>query len=540
LENRLPSDNSSFLSDGWYQIGLQSKESPCGSFLHVSPIEKRLKMKTEFIGRFAAAHFLAFLVANIVQPLLASDKVFRDRRLFAQHTAGQISADLQVPPDATIQVGVFPFGDSRGLSSASMGNISIDMQGELIDAFLTLDQPRVTVPSAKSIEALARQARTSVIDLLADPEGRQQLLSEMGLDYAIWGMFGLTSGKEALTTPGKSIEVQVFVACRTTDEVKRYDGRIDKGDFVEVMPSLASPPLSPPSAELEQITAPSNASQRFQVEIVDHREAPIPLQVVSNPESEFHNCLLMRLSEHHRNTPYSIRIRDLGGPSIGLKAAGDRPRMHQVVVKVDGISSIWPKTDGQEHATYEPAAEHPFYSHKWVLTPPGLSLVADPNVNQADLQGARLVPTQDNGRDGALLILRGFQAGPEKAHEFVFAFNPRESLAVTRGLDTNDIGLITVYFYAQQFPQHDAMHNYFFNLYQQISFFGTARTSPVHSSAVGSTKLGRALDSKTYTVGFNIERNPVQIWRIYYRYGDENLSDLGKQPLALRPLQSGR
>ncbi|MCA9130156.1 MAG: hypothetical protein KDB22_23875 [Planctomycetales bacterium] len=462
--------------------------------------------------------------ANVAKEIAA------DRRVFAEHMATRIASDIQSQPNRSVQVGVLPFGDANRRSTAALGNIPLELQCEMIRGLHQFVKAGIQVPSARTVADLINSGSGSVLDLMVDDLGRQRFLDLVGLDYVVWGEIQLRVPSDLLADAGKAIEIKLFMASRLSSRLQTYSGWIDKGDFAELHPATG-PSLSPSRSELAPISPPHSDHPRFMVEILDATGAPLAMQFVADANSEFQNSLYLELPSSLKETPYSIRVSDRGGQSVGVRSKeNDALRLHQVVVKVDGVGSIWPRG---EHG-YEPFAAHPFYSHKWVLTPPGTMLVADPTQSASDLRGARLATAE--GGDGSVLQIDGFQAGPQTAHEFVFSSDPRDSLAFTRGIGSNDIGLITVHIYAQQFSELDQSQNYFFNLYHRLSFFGVIKNGAAPSSGMASTKLGRQIESPTFTVDFDIVTQPVQVWRIFYRYSDRPLVEPSGQIALVRPL----
>jgi hypothetical protein len=108
------------------------------------------------------------------------------------------------------------------------------------------------------------------------------------------------------------------------------------------------------------------------------------------------------------------------------------------------------------------------------------------------LKGAVLVDVEEKKSKNSLEVL-GFQKDSSFADAFVFG-KPRESIAETIGI-TDQIGLISVYFYVEKLPSLPDSRG---------------------------TIAGEEIESKTFTVKFDCHKNPVEVWRIFYHYENEN------------------
>ncbi len=513
-----------------------------------------------FLSRFG---FLFLLGVSIVlantNPLLAqplpfnsSGKSAKDLRQLANVVAKKIANDIPHEPGKRYQVAVFPFADKNNKAPASMGALPNQMQGELIEALKRAENKGTyQVLSVKTLDVFMKNSKSSPTALMTgEPSIIRMFLDEVGIDYAVIGRFQFAGDKlQKLMVKDAGKEVGVFVRLypkRRDGKVQEYHANLDKSDLlVTTTPGPLNPPVTGNSPKEQKSFRPNlSAANRFRVNILDEAGQPLPLKVCNNPDSEFHNCFFLILDrEKYKNTPYNIQIQNLGQPAVGYKNGRpgyDEKRLFQVAVLVDGVNTIWelkseyqPRTNAKlPEDAYEPVVQHPWYGSKWVLTPPKTKLVLD-SQGQEDIKGSKLVPTSNPMEDGSVVTLPGFQVSEDLARKFLFAPDPSESLPFTRGLFTNDLGIIEVHFYAQQYSQQDNPQDWLANLLKKTSTKSVALGGPRNQA---STKLGEVQKNETFHTEFAVWETPVQVWRIFYRYEDQVGGSLPVAPGDLVPV----
>lgn len=480
---------------------------------------------------------LGWLTATAT-PANAQQEVAVDVHQFAAVQAQQIATSIrEVQGTRVSRVAVFPFGDAEGRASAAAGELPITLQGELIHQLTqqAVREERVefTVLSAATVNrALGGQSAQGVG---VTREETTEILQRMEVDFAIVGHVEFTSVTRVLASETKTVRVNMTLAPQNPQlQPLPFNGELDAFD---ALAQTGGGPLNPGGGpRVNGEVVPGSPTGRFLVQILDPNGNPLPMQVCNDPDSEFHNVYFLILPEAMRNQPYQILVANSGGPPVGYanqQEDRDPHRLFQVAVLVDGVNSIFEKTaegslESAQGIRYEPVTRHPSYVSRWVLTGPGARLAPDPMANTAELAGAQLVPAP-TGQDGSFLRIKGFQIDEVTAREFVFT-NAQESIAVERRLFTNEVGLIAVHFYAQQFAQQDQVEPWL-----QALLRGTS-TQPLTLSDAG-TKEGRPLPNETFHVAFPVYKNPVQVWRIFYRYEGQPLPLDRGQPLAPSSLQ---
>lgn len=432
-----------------------------------------------------------------------------DLHEFAEAKAAAIAAEIRRLRGTTVpRVVVFPFGDADGRGSAVAGVAPITLQGELISELAKQatirGQPEFYVLSAATANrVLGGRSAQGVGETRAETT---EVLEAMEVDFAVVGQLGFSSLIAVQNEKVKTVPITLKLTAQNPGIAETsYDGVVDASD---ILIQGGSGPFNP-----------TQENERFRVEIIGPAGGPLPLQVCTDPASEFHNSYFLILDKELHEQPYQIRITNLGTPAVGHAHANpqkETQRLFQVAVLVDGVNSIF--EEGKDG--FEAVTRHPYYVSRWVLTGPGVTLKEDPMVQNAELTGARLVAAPP-GESGDVLTVAGFQQDRDQGREFLFT-NAQESIAIDRRLFDNEVGLITVYFYAQQFAAQDNVEPWLEEVMRDNS------THPLTLSDAG-TKEGQTFGSKTFPVTFPVYREPVQVWRIFYRYeGDDLPLDRGK------------
>lgn len=373
------------------------------------------------------------------------------------------------------RVAVFPFGDLRGRISPTVAETAEILRGELIQQLANAAEGRMYVLDR---DGLAREFRRAGIDASAvspqDPMATAGVLQKIGVDVAITGTMNPP------VRPGEPREVRIWAIMQT-------------GELVEL------------SNQSSQVILPSSpvvprSDSRFNMEVlVDGR--PLPLQRSTDPDSGYFNALFLVLPRQMVGTEYQLRVTNRGTPSLVSRTA-DKSRLFGAVVTVDGVNTVYQDTG---YGQVGPVVRHPKNCVNWLLSGPGHALVPDAH----SPQGYRIESTSGAGQ--SVLTIPGFQNGPQYAKAFTFAM-VRDSVAENLGI-TNDIGMIAVHFYPEVLP-------------------GDQPPMPVVEKSLGATRPGRDIANPVFKVRASLKDNPVEVWRIFYRYED----DPTLHRLALKPI----
>ena len=402
----------------------------------------------------------------------------------ARQIVRAISAEC--PPQC--RVAVFPFGDSRGRISGPAAETAEILRGELIQQLAKAAAGRMFVLDR---DGLAREFRSAGIDASSvSPQNAEltaQTLQKIGVDIAITGIMNPPP------TPSGPMELQVFVI--------RQSGGIIQLSYRPLPLALQPTPVPPPPSPSPLPTQSPSLGSRFDVDVlVDGR--PLPLQRSTNPDSGYFHAMFLVLPRQMVGREYQLRVTNRGVPPLAPTPADPR-RMFGAVVTVDGVNTIY-----QENGRGQlgPVVLHPKNCLKWLLSGPGQTLIPDPN----SPVGFRMEPTSGAGQ--SVLTIPGFQNGPQFAKAFTFAM-VRDSVAENLGI-TNDIGLIAVHFYPEDLP-------------------GDQPPVPVSEKSLGATRPGRDITNPVFKVRAKLKANPVEVWRIFYRYEDDaTLNQLALQPIT--------
>ncbi len=423
-----------------------------------------------------ATSLLSFSVVVSAQPPQPSGDEAEVAATLARQIVEAIAKEC--PPQC--RVAVFPFGDARGRISGELAETAEILRGELIQQLAKAAAGRMFILDR---DGLAREFRSAGIDASGispqDAQATARVLQKIGVDVAIIGTMNPP------VTPGAPADLQVFA-------VRQAGGVIQLSYQALPMTLLPSPLPLPPSPQSES---------RFDVDVLVEGR-PLPLQRSTNPDSGYFNAMFLVLPRQMVGREYQLRLTNRGTPPLASNVS-DAQRLVAAVVTVDGVNTIY-----QENGRGQlgPVVLHPKNCLKWLLSGPGQTLVPDPN----SPVGYRMSPTSGAGQSVA--TIPGFQNGPQFAKAFTFAM-VRDSVAENVGI-TNDIGLIAVHFYPEDLP-------------------GDQPSVPVVEKSLGATRPGRDIANTVYKVKARLKANPVEVWRIFYRYEDDaTLNQLALQPIT--------
>ena len=409
------------------------------------------------------------------------------------------------PQTGKYRVGVFAFGDQNGKATAEMGNLPVIIQGELADQlrpflgrktpgkFMILDPCQLDVVfTTAAISPLGINPRTLQL--------APKILKKVNIDVGIVGRYKTKNPQIAIS---RLIIIDSYVIISDSKDVYQYST------------SVGARQLSHNAG-----TNNKKPSGRFQMKFffkTDNRLADsnphswqaMNLHVCRNPECKFHNTHFLMLKPEMEGKRYKIHLINNGIPQIDDHPL-DKDRLFSAALLIDGVNSFY-QAKGKNAAGRTitgPVVVHPLKASKWVLTAPKRILIANKSGMTREISDNRLLYQKTTIKHAALadvqgpghsrLEITGFQKNANFADAFVFA-RPRDSIAETVGISDN-IGMISAYFYGEKLPS-------------------LIPPPPVRS--LGGTRAGRQVDSPTFGVEFEIDTEPVEVLRVFYRYEGE-------------------
>jgi len=424
-----------------------------------------------------------FLAVALTAGLLSCGGVVHAQAPQPTGDAADVATDLarqimrailaECPPQC--RVAVFPFGNPQGRVSGLEAETAEILRGELIQQLSAAAAGRMFILDR---DGLAREFQGAGIDASSvspqDAAATCRVLQKLGVDIAILGTMNPP------LTPSGPTKMQVYVIWQS-------------GGVIQLT-------CKPEPLWLQSNHAPPTQSldSRFEVDVLMDGK-PLPLQRSTNPDSGYFNAMFLVLPRQMVGREYQLRLTNRGVPPLS-PTSGDPQRIFGAVATVDGVNTIY-----QENGCGQlgPVVLHPKNCQKWLLSGPGQTMIPDPN----SPDGFRMEPTAGPGQ--SVLMIPGFQNGPQFSKAFTFAI-VRESVAENLGI-TNDIGLIAVHFYPEDLG-------------------GDQPPLPISEKSLGATRPGRDIANPVFKVRTRLQVNPVEVWRIFYRYEDDaSLNQLALQ-----------
>ncbi len=485
-------------------------------------MEKAMRLGIRVIG------LLLFVTSALMLQSGVSADEMRELTIhdFAVKAAPKLAEEIADARART--VAVFPFRNDQQRESPVLGNIPSLFQGELIRELQRRGKDKFKVLTREELEKRLEKAG-SIDPIELSEEGKVSgFLKAVGLDVAVIGSIDMKSLRSLKGKKWVEIAVNLFFGKEEggKESKRTFTGQVNT---VDLCVNCGVGTSLDPGGHV-------NSKGRFKVEILGPDGKPLELRVCQNLESEFNNVYFLILDRSLEGKNYQIRLTNRGEPMVGYKqpeakAARDRDRLFSVAVLVDGVNSIF---EDQGDGSFGPVVRHPKEVTKWVLTGPGKRLVPtdDPQTNTAGILGGKLQDVKGEG--GSVVCVPGFQANAKTALKFTFV-TARESIAAkTIGSKTNDVGMIAVHFYAQilETPP-DEMENYLDKL---LAMGGDLVR---HARRPAGTTAGQARPNQVFRVHFRTYEQPVEVWRIFYRFQDEALPiDSGGTPINRSDLKS--
>lgn len=423
---------------------------------------------------FTRTAWLAALVGVVLLPTGARAQTQDDFAQVAEKMAPQIRQKVVAKVGGQqCRVAVFPFGDSDGKVTLDLYEPNTVLQGELIVNLMKLSQGKYLVLDKPGLQKEFRAAGTDPSGVASnDPKNTAAILKKIGVDVAVVGSIDAKSTAQVAKDRLKKVNVSLTMVYQ--------DGTAEQ---------LAG------EASAKEITPPDTKfSTRFRVQLFltgGGATTELPLVTSKNGDSKLFNVMFAEIPDTLAfgtdAASYKIRVSNTGEPPVKFGNPRDKERLYGVAVLVDGVNSHYQdRGDG----TAGPVVVHPRNAAKWVLSGPGQRLVPDPTRPN----GYRLDRVADAGH--SVIDVPGFQKDAKTADKFLFA-PARESIAETVGI-TNDIGVISVYFYPEDLD-------------------GDVQVFFVNQGMSLGTKPGAPVNNPVFTVKPKMKPEPVEVWRIFYR-----------------------
>ena len=453
-------------------------------------------------------------------------------------------AVAEVAGSSPLRLAVFGFGNKNGAINPSMGLLPVTIQGEIetaLRAYLSKNASgKFFVIS--SDPGLVQVFQTASLDPSginsSDIPAARTLLQQVNIPIAIVGKYSFLEPKDA---PSSTNDPTASITLIRPTDTKDFTISISKQDIVNLAGS-GDPNTKPTKKFNVAIEYKQNNSL---ADTDANAWKHIALQTSTSPDSAAHNVFFMVLKPEMKGKRYRVVIENKGptpedlislddtddgvdipnpGVTLAAKNAFIKDRLWAAAILIDGVNSFYQATGEKTAAGQEvigPVVRHPSVVSKWILTAPDKSLV--PATHTEALTGGIQYAEADDATDnigaarelskterfknakfttgqGSKQAIPGFQKNTEYADAFVFS-DANASLAETVGI-TNDVGMIAVHFYGEELPP--ALKGY--------------------SVESAGTTTGAEVPHKVFPIVVRLEKNPEQVWRIFYRYeGDPTI-----------------
>lgn len=396
-------------------------------------------------------------------------------RDLAPRIAQVIRTEQQKKGDV-LEIAVFPFGDEKGMISEQLFLASKVLQGELATQLRNNSNRQFIVWDPFRAREQVRKSKVNTKLLRIDSWKEAAVeLEKLGLDAAVIGSF--QSNGKAVARGAVNVHTDILFAAGAP--MQAASRKKVPADANQIVPRESLPMIS----------------TRFSVDILVDGE---PLEMFAEKKG-YHtgNFYLDIDRKKHYGKPFTIRLRNNGMPPVGWIEKTERlerARFFCAAVFVDGVNSFYEReADGK----FYPSQRHPDNVTKWVLTAPGVRIL--PGYDSVENLNAQ----QWIGGDAQSVVnVKGFQLDGKTAAQFEFA-DAGESLAHEVGL-TKDIGVISVYFYAEKSSG-------------DMKWF-----PPGVQGAAAGVRQGKTIPNKVFEVNIQTHPKPVEVWNIYYRYSDSD------------------
>jgi hypothetical protein len=257
---------------------------------------------------------------------------------------------------------------------------------------------------------------------------------------------------------------------------------------------------SPGTGESGQGSRSSTSSTRLGLQVWRRTESSfeqVPI-VTGNKESEHASVLYALVPPGSEGREFILRLSNQGVRSQGiLNIVNQDPqlearRLFGVVLTIDGVNSFY---EDLGDGIAKPVIVHPRIASKWVLSPPGHQIVPANNSSGYDL-------VRVNGSGHSIIDIQGFQEDGKYARAFTFA-PASQSIAAEKVGISDEIGVITAYFYAEKLPGDGVQY---------------ARED---SDPRMGTAAGRQVLQPVFRINPKWHKEPVHTIKVFYRSPDE-------------------
>jgi hypothetical protein len=407
--------------------------------------------------------------------------------------------------DGHMLVAVFRFGNAANSVPQELSAPTLQLQGHLIDTLGKALGGSGSKFNVLDVETIDTYTGGSIALKYEDPAFTRLKASQKNIAVPIVGTFLLSSDKNWYEISTKVITPS------TVSPVLSVRVRANS-----VAPSIPGAPFNPSN----NANLPSG---RFSVEIFAKAKdeanfSKLDLQQAADQSDQFRNVLFLKLDRaRYFGRPYEIRLKNFESKPFVLPeplskpGPSDKDRVFGAAVYIDGVASIMRKVGSDLKLDIR----HPAYVGKHILTASNRVFVE----SATDSDDGRFIKSKlidYNAPGHSEWQIRGFQKGNDTAASFVFG-NAAESVGTGLGQNVNQIGLISIYFYAEEL--NDDTH--------------TGTWGGLYAPAAPGTTLGPDVPSPIIEVGVkNYYRIPAEVWHIRYAYSDQPLPTL-KPPIQV-------
>lgn len=409
-----------------------------------------------------------------------------------EYLGGQVADFLGHADSGSAQIllAVFKFGDDHDEVSRKLGMAPTQLQGHIIQELerkFKADTALGNRFSVLDVDALDQRISNSVSVRFNDPAFTRVKLSQKGIGACLLGT--LIENQAG----GYTCTVKVVLPGEVSSPIQLD---IRKTGIEPFTPTGGSTKLS--GRFNVELFAQAKGSSTFQ---------ELELRQAKDQSGEFRNALLVSIDRaKYFGQPFQIRLTNFKDKSVAIPKAdvvagnNDKDRVFGAAVFLDGVSSAYI----QDGSTWRKDIRHPAYVGKHLLTADDKKFVPNSTLPANSRFGkAELVSVSPPNDGHSTWLIEGFQKD-QLAAQFLFG-SAAQSVGAGMGQNVNQIGLISVYFYAEVMDDDQAQARAYAGVPEDIGIIsGPDMPSPVTIAYV-----------KDYYPF------PAEVWHIQYMYSDD-------------------
>lgn len=448
-------------------------------------------MSKSFTLLFAFVAAVVSASTSSAQPISA--KNLKDAGKFLGEKVGDYLATADTG-QTQLLVATFRFGDEADNVSSLLGMAPTQLQGHIIESLQkTLAANSLGGRfSVLDVDQLDQQTGGSVLVKISNPATTRVRLSNKNIGVGVVGTILKQPSGDYLCSA-------------------RVITPFDVSAPIEVKVSGPAVDLFTPQKDLK-------ISGRFNVEIFaternTNNRQKLQLRRANNQSGPFRNALYLQVDRtKYFGQPFEVRLTNNKAKSFTLPIAdgtpgpNDKDRVFGAAVYLDGVSSMFIETS-KNSGLWRKDIRHPAYVGKHILTADNRKFVVGQDDTARFFKG-KLVNATPPGH--SVWRVQGFQKGDSTAASFLLG-TAAQSVGTGMGQNVNQIGLISVFFYAEHMSDDMVPSNYI------------ARDADI------GTIAGPDIPSVVTEVGVkDYYPYPAEVWHIQYVYSDDpDVPDLG-------------